>query len=85
MAVISSIRVGFVLTWGLSSMGLVQLDLFQEVTEQDVIRRELGEMRERGENVRKGIFARHSALAKLYMDLSDRFSKLEAEFQKVKR
>jgi len=54
----------------------IQLDLFRELSEVDILRKELEEVRSRNENVRKGIFARHNELAKLYIELSEKIEKL---------
>lgn len=54
----------------------IQLDLFRELSEVDILRKELEEVRLRNENVRKGIFARHNELAKLYIELSEKIEKL---------
>lgn len=55
----------------------MQLDLFEEFSDIDMLRKELAEVRIRNENVRKGLFARHNELAKLYIELNDRITKLE--------
>jgi hypothetical protein len=54
----------------------IQLDLFRELSEVDILRKELEEIRSRNENVRKGIFARHNELAKLFIELSEKVEKL---------
>jgi len=54
----------------------IQLDLFQELSEIEILRQELADVRARNENVRKGIFARHNELAKLYVELSEKLDKL---------
>lgn len=58
-------------------MSAVQLKLFEETTELDMIRAELAEVKMRGENVRKGLFARHSELASLYLSLKDEIDVLK--------
>jgi hypothetical protein len=55
----------------------MQLDLFEEFSDVDILRKELAEIRTRNENVRKGIFARHQELSKLYIQLNERVEKLE--------
>lgn len=55
----------------------MQLDLFEEFSDIDMLRKELAEVRIRNENVRKGLFARHNELAKLYIELNDRITNLE--------
>ena len=57
----------------------LQLELFQEYTELDILKKELAEVRLRNENVRKGIFARHNELAKLFIELSEKVDKLSHE------
>jgi len=54
----------------------IQLDLFQELSEIEILRQELADVRARNENVRKGIFARHNELAKLYVQLSEKVETL---------
>ena len=54
----------------------LQLELFEEYTELDILKKELAEVRLRNENVRKGIFARHNELAKLFIELSEKVDKL---------
>lgn len=62
----------------------IQFDLFNELSEIDLLKKELEEVKTSSENVRKGIFARHNALAKLYMDLYDKCMHLQIELQKMK-
>ena len=52
-------------------MSAVQLKLFEETSELDMLRAELAEVKSRSENVRRGLFARHDALSKLYIELKD--------------
>ena len=47
----------------------IQLDLFEEYDELTLLRKELAQVRESGEKVRKGLFARHNELSKMYLDL----------------
>lgn len=55
----------------------VQLDLFEELSEVDILRRELADVKQRSENVRRGIFARHNELSKLFLELKDEIDKLK--------
>ena len=55
----------------------VQLELFEEFSETDLLRKELADVKQRGENVRRGIFARHNELAKLFIELKDEVDKLK--------
>ena len=56
----------------------VQLDLFQEFSETDLLRKELADVKQRSENVRRGIFARHTELCKLFLELKDEVDKLKS-------
>lgn len=56
---------------------LIQLDLFEEVTESDMLRQEIFKVRETTDKTRKSLFARHGELAKKYMDLQERLAILE--------
>ncbi len=58
----------------------VQLDLFQEKSEVDLLREELKEVRSRSENVRRGLFARHNELAKLYCIQKEEFDEFKRMF-----
>lgn len=55
----------------------VQLDLFEEFSEVDLLRKELADVKQRSENVRRGIFARHNQLSKLFIELKDEIDKLK--------
>ena len=55
----------------------VQLDLFQEFSEVEILKQELEDVKKRNENVRKGIFARHNELCKLYMALKEELETLK--------
>lgn len=57
----------------------VQLDLFEEMTEVDILRKELADVKQSSENVRRGIFARHNALSKLFLELKDEIDKLKLQ------
>lgn len=60
-------------------MMAVQLDLFEEMTEVDILRKELADVKQSSENVRRGIFARHNALSKLFLELKDEIDKLKLQ------
>lgn len=55
----------------------VQLDLFEEFSEVDLLRKELADVKQRNENVRRGIFARHTELCKLFLELKDEVDRLK--------
>lgn len=56
---------------------MIQLDLFQEYSEEDHLRNEVKKIRESSEKVRRGIFARHNELSKLYLELNYRLELIE--------
>ena len=58
-------------------MAAVQLKLFEETSEIDMLRAELAEVKARSENVRRGLFARHGELAKLYVELKDELDEIK--------
>jgi hypothetical protein len=58
----------------------VQLDLFNPKSEMDLIREELKQVRERSDNVRRGLFARHNELAKIYMRIEEDHEKMKNLF-----
>lgn len=55
----------------------IQFDLFEEISDIDILKKDLAEVKERNENVRKGLFARHNELAKLYIQLKDELDLLK--------
>ena len=56
----------------------VQYDLFEtKPTEIDLLRIELNDLYDRQEKVRKGMFARHNALVKMFMELKKDFDDLK--------
>jgi hypothetical protein len=59
-------------------MTAIQLKLFEETTEIDILKAELADVKARSENVRRGLFARHSELSRLYIELKE-------ELESVKR
>ena len=58
---------------------IVQLDLFKSVEEakQDELIRKFEELRYSTEKVRRGLFARHNELSKMYLELSQRLEYIE--------
>lgn len=54
---------------------MLQLDFFQ--SEEEILNYEIRKIKESTDKVRKGIFARHNELAKMYLDLADRLSVIE--------
>lgn len=74
---------------------MIQLDLFQDldqpIRDDAKIMRQLSEVREialstykSSEKVRKGLFARHGELAKMYLDINSRLEVIERHICKVK-
>jgi hypothetical protein len=58
-------------------MQVIQLDFFEEKTKEDSLMEEMKLVKASCDKVRKGLFARHGELAKMYLDLSDRLSIIE--------
>jgi hypothetical protein len=58
-------------------MAAIQLKLFEETSELDMLRAELAEVKARSENVRRGLFARHNELSKLYIELKEELDGLK--------
>lgn len=54
---------------------MLQLDFFQ--TDEEILNYEIRKIKESTDKVRKGIFARHNELAKMYLELSDRLTIIE--------
>lgn len=51
---------------------MIQLDFFKEPpTEVEILREEIAEVRAANDRVRKGIFARHNELFKMYLELKE--------------
>ena len=59
------------------SMQIVQLDFFENKSEEDLLREEMQKVKESNEKVRKALFARHGELAKMYMELNIRMEHIE--------
>ena len=55
----------------------IQLDFFADHTEIEILREEVRQLRLSNEKVRKGLYARHGELAKLYLEINDRLNILE--------
>lgn len=60
-------------------MALVQYDFFKsrDESEQDSIKEQLQKIQESCDKVRKGLFARHNELSKMYLEISARMDILE--------
>ena len=57
----------------------IQYDLFEpKPTELDLIKAEMNELYDRQEKVRKGLFARHNALVKMFMELKKEFDAMKS-------
>jgi len=56
---------------------LIQLELFDDRSEVDVLQDQVNELRKSQDKVRKSLFARHGELAKHYLELNERFEILE--------
>ena len=50
-----------------------QLNFFTRDSEADQLREELKRVRLSSDKVRKGLFARHNELAKMYLDMKEEF------------
>jgi septation ring formation regulator EzrA len=55
---------------------LIQLDLFEQ-DENILMRKEIQKVRESNDKVRRGLFARHNELAKLWVELDHRLNIIE--------
>ncbi|HJZ04580.1 MAG TPA: hypothetical protein VJ327_01805 [Patescibacteria group bacterium] len=51
----------------------IQLDLLEDNSEISILKRDLQNLRTQTENMRKGLFARHAELVKMYMILKKEF------------
>tara|TARA_R110000868_G_scaffold200302_5_gene447625 strand:+ start:27 stop:236 length:210 start_codon:yes stop_codon:yes gene_type:complete len=63
---------------------LIQLDLFNEMSEIDILEEKVKMLEKSLEKQRKALFARHGLLCKQYMELNDRFNVLERALCKGK-
>lgn len=59
-----------------------QLDLFDNPTEAEELRREIQELRKRNDSLRKGLFARHNELFRLYLDQQKEIENLKCQSKK---
>ena len=66
-------------------MVAVQLDLFRETTSDDILKAEIDELKERQENMRRGLFARHNDVVKLVFSLQEQVSSLQGTIKDLKR
>lgn len=62
----------------------MQLDMFTPCYVQE-IQEELGKVRKSSEQVRRGLFARHTALQRDFDELRQRYEEQEREIYKLKR
>lgn len=56
---------------------MIQLDFLNPLSEIEVLREEIRQVRASNDKVRKGLFARHGELAKLYIETKTRLDILE--------
>ena len=63
---------------------LIQLDLFREFSEVDILREQVIALEKSLDKQRKSQFAKIGTLSKQYMELSDRFNVLERALCKGK-
>ncbi len=56
----------------------IQLDLFQEDDEMTILKKEHKLLFERMENMRRGLFARHNDLMKMYIKQQEELDRLRA-------
>jgi predicted metallo-beta-lactamase superfamily hydrolase len=56
---------------------LIQLDLFEDKNETDILRDQITIVKESNDKVRKSLFARHGELAKKYIEIHQRLEILE--------
>lgn len=66
-------------------MTAIQLDLFNEVTEFDILKEQVDRNEDNVNKYRRSFFARHNDLAKRYMDLNDKVHSLEMRLQLMER
>jgi len=48
---------------------MIQLDLFREITESEIIKSEINSLKESKDNIRRAIFARHNTLFNMIQNL----------------
>jgi len=56
---------------------LIQLDLFQNLSETEILEERIKLLEKSMDKQRKSLYARHGALCKQFMELNDRFNVLE--------
>lgn len=56
---------------------LIQLELFEEKSEIDILQDQISELRKSQDKVRKSLFAKHGELAKKYLEIYDRLEIIE--------
>ncbi len=56
---------------------LLQLDFFNETTEEDALEERIRNLEKSQDKLRKALFARHGDLAKKYLEMNDRLNILE--------
>ena len=65
-------------------MAAIQLDLFEEVTEISMLRKEIDLLHQSNDNVRKGLFARLNAMGELVLKQQAEIDKLSQIVKDVK-
>jgi hypothetical protein len=63
---------------------VIQLDLFKEMSETEIIFEEIRQLRASHEKIRKSLYARHGELAKKYIEIHERMNILEHNICKGK-
>lgn len=63
----------------------IQLDFFEQKNELEILQEEFRKVKESSDKVRKGIFAKHGELSKMYLDISNRLAILERYICKNER
>jgi hypothetical protein len=66
-------------------MVAVQLDLFREMTSDDILKAEIDELKERQENMRRGLFARHNDMVKLVFSLQNEVEGLQGKIKEMRK
>lgn len=54
-----------------------QLDLFEKDTDEKILRNDIDAIKKELGNVRRGIFARHNELSKMFLELKAEIEKLK--------
>lgn len=63
----------------------IQLDLFENLDDIGLLRKEFEEVRAEAGRVRRGIFSRHNDLSKLYLKMDERFERVEWRINAIER